>query len=743
MKRSIILPVEGMTCASCVVRVEKSLKKIPGVETANVNLATEKVALVYDTSKTDVAQLASSVEASGYRLIVPASQDANEDSSERHGHAYRTLKKELIISASLAIPVVAVSMIGMMRDVSVFIPVSSETVSFLLLIATTIIMIVPGKRFFIAGWKLLKHGTADMNTLVAVGTGAAYGYSLLVLLFPQRLHVTGFQGLYLDTSASIITLVLFGRFLEARAKDRTGTALKRLLTLQPKTARVIRNGMDIDIPLAEILMSEVVLIRPGEKIPVDGTILNGTTSIDESMITGESIPVSKTAGQKVIGGTINKNGSIEVCTTAIGKDTVVAQIVKLVEEAQGSKASIQTLADKISAVFVPAVIGIAMITFLIWYFVVGVPLSAAMVNFVAVLIIACPCAMGLATPTAIMVGTGQAAAHGILIKDVASLERLRNVNYVVVDKTGTLTEGKPAVVQVECYNGFDEKSLLFFAASVEKKSQHPLGDAIVRYAVQNNIRLNDVDSFRSVTGLGLTAQVNGTDVLIGNYEFMKKQHVNLTGLDESFMDRLRSKRIPVIVAINGVVGGVLFIIDPLKESSKEAITELSRMNIRVVMVTGDTAATATATATDAGIDQVYAEIMPGEKANHVKMLQARGGIVAMVGDGINDAPGLAQADVGIAMGRGTDVAIETADITLMNNDPRSIVDAIVLSRKIFLTIKQNFFWALIYNLVGIPVAAFGLLHPIFAAAAMAGSSVSVVSNSLRLKKINLGNHQVK
>ncbi len=738
MKHSVVLPVEGMTCASCVARVEKSLKNVPGVETASVNLASEKVTLVFDPSKTDIAHLASSVEESGYKLVIPSPAGSSDPFADSHTRYQKQLKRDFLLSLILTLPVVALSMLQMIPLMARYFRSLYPGLEFFLLAATAIVMAVPGRRFFTSAWKLVKRGGADMNVLIAVGTGAAFAYSLFTVAFPHHAASADLPDLYLDSAATIITLVLLGRFIEARAKDRTGTALRNLLALQPKTARVVRRDRVTDIPISEIRKDEVVLIRPGEKIPVDGIIVKGRTYIDESMVTGESLPAGKSAGDSVIGGTMNRNGSIEVRTTAIGQDTMIAHIVKLVEEAQSSKASIQTLADKISGIFVPVVIGVAIVTFFAWYLAVGAAFSSAMVNAIAVLIIACPCALGLATPAAVIVGTGRGAQNGILVKDAASLERLRKVTHIVIDKTGTLTQGKPAVMRTLPLEHRNEQALLAYAASLEKQSEHPLGEAIVQSAVQKNINLYQTDRFESHPGMGITGSVNGCEVVVGNAELMKNHGVSFSGMKDLLSDEMHNRRIPVFVALDGKPAGVLIIYDPLRESSTTAVTELRKMNIDVIMATGDTAPGARGTAAEAGIRTVLAGVMPGQKAEYVRTLQSKGAIVAMAGDGINDAPGLAQADVGIAMARGTDVAIETADITLMKSDLRGIVDAIILSRKIFRTIRQNFFWAFVYNVFGIPLAAFGYLHPIIAAGAMAFSSVSVISNSLRLRKVHLG-----
>lgn len=735
---TITLSVEGMTCASCVLRVEKTLKKVDGVKEANVNLATEKVTLTFDPTKVELPKLASAVDEAGYKLVLPKPVTRNQEPVSSQEDSYKQLKRDFLFSALLTVPIMFLSMFSMTEWFMSWSPFSMDDVNKVLLILTTLVMGISGKRFFSIAWKLAKHFTSDMNTLVAVGTGTAYLYSTLAVLFPSWLGILdASEHIYFDTAATIITLILLGRLLEVRAKRRTADAIKKLMELQPKTARVIRSGKEMDIPIDEVMKDDIVIVRPGEKIPVDGVITKGFTSVDESMVTGESIPIEKTVGQGVIGGTINKNGSIEFRATAVGKETVIAHIIKLVEEAQGSKAPIQTLADKIASVFVPTVIAIAIVTFFVGFVVTGLGFVEAMMNFIAVLIIACPCALGLATPTAIMVGTGLGASRGILIKNAESLERAHTIQTVVLDKTGTVTEGKPSVTDVVSFNGFSKETILRYSASLENKSEHPLGKAIVEYARSQKISFNEIESFQSFTGLGVSAVVNNDAVVIGNLSMMKEYAINLHEVGDVLEKFSSEGKTAVVVAINGTLAGVIGVSDTIKPTSRKAVTQLKQMNIDVVMITGDNKRTAETIAHEAGIEHVIAEVTPKDKASRVKELQSNGKIVAMVGDGINDAPALAQADVGIAIGTGTDVAIETADITLMKGDLLSVVEAITLSKKTVRTIKQNLFWAFIYNVIGIPVAAFGLLNPIYAAAAMAFSSVSVVTNSLRLRKSKL------
>lgn len=740
-RQTLTLPVEGMTCASCVLRVEKALKKVDGVTEANVNLATENVALSFDPNKTDFSKLSAAVEEAGYKLLAPEKPQPSEGlkplESLQESHqekAYKQLKKEFIFAIALAIPIMVVSMVSMTSWFMEWSSLSMDEVNKLLLIAATPVVFISGKRFYKTAWQLAKHFSADMNTLVAVGTGVAYAYSAVVTLFPHWLGLSGaMNALYFDTTTTIIALILMGRLLEARAKHKTSDAIKKLMGLQPRTAHVIRNGVEQEIPIDAVLVNDSVHVRPGEKIPVDGVITDGFTTIDESMITGESLPVEKSVGNTVVGGTINKNGSIEFRATAIGKDTVIAHIIKLVEDAQGSKAPIQALADKIASVFVPIVMGMAALTFVLWYVVGGVGFTPAMMNFIAVLIIACPCALGLATPTAIIVGTGRGASMGVLIKNAQSLERAHKIDTVVFDKTGTITKGKPSVTDIMTLNGVNQQTLLQQAASLEHKSEHPLGQAIVEKAKELGLHLENIESFQSLTGIGVTGVVQGNAIAVGNTTLMREYSIATTEAETSAAKFSEQGKTSIFVAMNGKLAGLVAIADTIQETSLDAIAQLKRMNIKTVMLTGDNKRTAHAIAAQVMIDSVIGEVLPQDKAAHVKALQAEGRIVAMVGDGINDAPALAQADVGIAMGTGTDIAMETADITLMRSDLMGVVQAIKLSKATIRTIRQNLFWAFIYNTIGIPLAALGMLNPIIAAGAMAFSSVSVVSNSLRLK----------
>ena len=733
-----------MTCASCVARVEKSLQRVAGVDAAVVNLASERVTMTYDPSVTNLDQLASVVEEAGYKLLRPSSAETKAPSTDArrtlHGEshqqkAYLGLKSDFLLSAALTLPIMIVSMISMTDWFMAWSPLSMDDINRLLFLATTAVVVAPGKRFFSIAWKLARHFSADMNTLVAVGTGSAYVFSTVVVLFPHWLPAAAATGsIYFDTSATIITLILMGRLLEARAKRRTTDAMSKLLDLQPKTARIRRAGKESDISLSELMIGDVIIVRPGEKIPVDGIISDGYTAIDESMVTGESLPIDKSIGDKVIGGTLNRSGSIEFKATAVGADTVIAHIIKLVEEAQGSKAPIQALADRIAAVFVPAVIGIAIVTFLAWFTIGGLSFASSMIHFIAVLIIACPCALGLATPTAIMVGTGLGATRGILIKNAESLERAKNVRTIILDKTGTITEGKPSVTDCFPLNGFSRDTLVHRAGSLENRSEHPFGRALVEYSRSLHVEIDPVVSFDSFPGLGLQGVVQGDEIAAGNEKMMQRLGVDIAAGEPISRELSGQGKTPVFIVINRRLAGVIGVADSTKPGSRDAIQQLKKMGLQVVMITGDNSRTAQFIANAVGVDAVISEVLPQEKALQIRSLQAQGESVAMVGDGVNDAPALAQADVSIAMASGTDVAMETADITLMQSDLAGVVEAIRLSERTILTIKQNLFWAFFYNVIGIPMAALGLLSPMIAAGAMAMSSVSVVSNSLRLRR---------
>jgi P-type Cu+ transporter len=752
--KNLILPVEGMTCASCVARVEKTLKKIDGVDSANVNLATEAVALSFDPTKTSLDALAKAIEGAGYKLNLPqqrtekpsqgssvSSLRPSEGFQETYQEkSYRQLKHDFILSLILAIPIMLVNMLSMASWFMANIPLTMDEVNKVLLILTTPVMIISGKRFFKPAWRLARHFSSDMNTLVAVGTGTAFLYSAFVVLFPNWLPLSvNPHDVYFDSAAMIIALILMGRTLEARAKHKTSEEIRKLMEVQPKTANVIREHGEQEIPIADVIIGDMIVVRPGELIPVDGFIINGSSSIDEAMITGESIPVEKVTGDKVVGGTINKNGSFEFRTSAIGTDTVVAHIVKLVEDAQGSKAPIQHLADKIASLFVPTVIFIALTTFTVWFWVFGIGFASALINAIAVLVIACPCALGLATPTAIMVGTGKGASLGVLIKNAESLERACKIQTIVFDKTGTITLGKPSVTDIKLVSSIDEHTFLKLTASLENKSEHPLSIAIVNEAKHRSITLVDVASFESKTGFGIMGRVNGQSIMVGSETMMSDRAINISSAQSVTAEYSSQGKTSVFVVIDEMLAGIIALADTMNPTSKKAVEDLKHMGLEPVLLTGDNPQTAQMVSTQVGIERVFSKVLPDQKYATIRALQsegtAEGKMVAMVGDGINDAPALAQADVSIAMGNGTDIAMETADVTLMKSDLNGVVQAIRLSRYTMRTIKQNLFWAFMYNVVGIPLAAFGLLNPMFAAGAMAFSSVSVVTNSLRLKRV--------
>ena len=739
-----IFPVGGMTCASCVARVEEALSSVTGVVSANVNLASEKATVEY-IEGTDIADLRRAVKDAGYEL--GSETETLEDVTAAAQRELRGVRNRLIFAAILALSI----MVLMWAPSFVGKP-------YLLWVLATPVQFWAGWRFYRGAWGALRHKTADMNTLIAVGTSAAYLYSMVAVLFPGLFAAGGLEPhLYFDTSAMIIALILLGRFLEARARGQTSEAIKKLIGMQPKTASVIRDGEEMEIPVDDVQGGDLILVRPGERVPVDGIVRQGYSSIDESMITGESIPVEKKIGDEVIGATINKTGSFQFEATKVGKDTTLAQIIRMVEEAQGSKAPIQRLADVIASYFVPIVIGIAIITFIIWYFMGPAPaLTFALLNFVAVLIIACPCALGLATPTAIMVGTGKGAEHGILIRSAEALERSHQINVVLLDKTGTLTQGKPEVTDIIAAPSSSQEEVLRLAASAERGSEHPLGEAIVRAASEKKLELSPASDFNAIPGHGVEALVEGKKLVLGNLRLMSEKSFSLNGLGEE-AERLWAKgKTVMFLSIDSQIAGIIALADTLKPSAKAAVDALHNIGIEVVMLTGDNRRTAEAIAQEVGIDRVLAEVLPERKAQEVKKLQEEGKVVAMVGDGINDAPALAQADVGIAIGTGTDVVMETGDITLIRGDLGGIVTAISLSKRTMRTIKQNLFWAFAYNTALIPVAAgvlyfafgntgvpsglhfilgnYGFLNPILAAAAMAASSITVVSNSLRLRR---------
>jgi Cu+-exporting ATPase len=734
-----------MTCASCVRRVEKGLAKVEGVREAIVNLATEKASVTYDPSVVDLHRLTAAVEQAGYKVGVLPAPAARSGAAAQAVEPVdkRALERDREI-ADLKRKSLVSLVIGIAMMVLMFAPLPVEIgmrdLAPLLLIGATIVQFWAGGIFYRAAWAAARHGGTNMNTLVAVGTSAAYGYSAFVTLWPELSARWGFEfQLYYESAVIIIALILMGRWLEARAKKRTGEAIKALMGLQAKTARVIRHSIEQDVPIEQVLVGDLVRVRPGEKVPVDGVVTEGRSALDESMLTGESLPVEKGPGETVIGATLNKTGSFVFRATKVGAETTLAQIVKLVEEAQGSKAPMQRLADTIASYFVPVVLVLAALTFGAWLL-FGPSLTFALTAAIAVLVIACPCALGLAAPTAIMVGTGKAAENGILVRGGEALEQARKIDTIVLDKTGTLTRGKPAVIGVVSANGLSERDLLRLAGAVEVGSEHPLGEAIVARAQELGLDLPKAEAFASITGKGVQARVDGRDVILGNRALMVQAGILLNGLEERGQELARSGATPMYVAVGGEGAGLIAVADTVRPESREAIEQLKALGLEVWMLTGDNRVTAEAIARQVGIEHVISEVLPEQKADKVKTLQAEGKTVAMVGDGINDAPALAQADLGIAIGTGTDVAMAASDITLIGGDLRTIVTAIALSRKTVDTIKQGLFWAFAYNVALIPVAMgalyviFGiLLSPVLAAAAMAMSSVSVVTNALRLR----------
>jgi Cu+-exporting ATPase len=739
------MKLRGMSCASCASNIEEAIRSVPGVETCNVNFGAEQASVTYNPSQTDVAAIQDAVDAAGYSAL-PMQDDvlAPEDDAERQARQSENqdLTRKVWVSGIISAVIVIGSLPAMTGLPIPLIPMWLHH-PLLQLVLTTPVLFWAGRSFYINAWKALKRHTATMDTLVAIGTGAAYLYSLFPTFSPQWFISQGLKpDVYFEAASVIIALLLLGRLLENRAKGQTSEAIRSLMGLQAKTARVIRNGREVDIPIAEVVLGDVILVRPGEKIPVDGEIIDGSSTIDEAMVTGESVPVKKQPGDEVIGATINKTGSFKFRATRVGKDTFLAQIVKLVQQAQGSKAPIQRLADRVTGWFVPVVIAIAIATFIIWYNIMG-NVTMALITTVGVLIIACPCALGLATPTSIMVGTGKGAENGILIKGADSLELAHKLQTVVLDKTGTITQGKPTVTDFITVNGTangNELKLLRLAASVERNSEHPLAEAVVQYAQSQGVELTDSREFEAHAGSGVQGYVSNQWVQIGTHRWMNELGIDTSSLQQPW-DQLEYLGKTVIwIAVNGKVEGIMGIADAVKPSSVVAIRTLQKMGLEVVMLTGDNRRTAEVIAREVGITRVIAEVRPDQKVAQIENLQAEGKIVAMVGDGINDAPALAQADVGMAIGTGTDVAIAASDITLISGDLQGIVTAIQLSRATIQNIKQNLFFAFVYNVAGIPIAAgilfpiFGwLLNPIIAGAAMAFSSVSVVTNALRLR----------
>ncbi|KKC34504.1 heavy metal translocating P-type ATPase [Devosia psychrophila] len=738
------LQIEGMTCASCVSRIEKALTAVPGVTSVAVNLATERAVVRYAAGSVTRSGLENAVRASGYNVIKSTGGAKSDDAEERRTVEIGALGRSLAIAATLTIPLFVMEMgshyvpaIHMWIMTNIGMPANI----YIQFVLATLVLFGPGLRFFRRGIPNLLRGTPDMNSLVVLGTSAAWGYSIVSTFLPSALP-NGTAYVYYEAAAVIVTLILLGRFLEARAKGRTSQAIKRLVGLQPKTARVIRNGAAIELAMEQVVVGDRIEIRPGDRVPVDGSVIEGESYVDESMISGEPVPVRKIVGGEVVGGTINKTGAFTFAATKVGSDTILAQIIRMVEEAQGSKLPIQALVDKVTSWFVPAVIGAAVLTFAVWFVLGPSPaLTFALVNAVAVLIIACPCAMGLATPTSIMVGTGRAAELGILFRKGEALQTLRSAQVVALDKTGTLTKGKPELTDLTVRGDFDRNEVLRLVASLETKSEHPIAEAIVAAAQRDKLALSEVAGFEADPGFGVAGTVAGRRIQVGADRAMAKAGIDVSeyfGIAATLGDEGKS---PLYAAIDGQLAAIIAVSDPVKETSADTIRALHDLGLRVAMITGDNARTAQAVARRLGIDEVVSEVLPGGKVEAIKQLRAGNRTVAFVGDGINDAPALAEADVGLAVGTGTDIAIESADVVLMSGDLRGVVNAIAISKATIGNIKQNLFWAFAYNVTLIPVAA-GilfpingmLLSPVLAAGAMALSSVFVLGNALRLRR---------
>jgi Cu+-exporting ATPase len=741
-KTKVVLPVQGMTCASCVKRVQNALNQVPGVLEATVNFATEKASVEYFSGQVTIRDLGQATAAIGYNIVEMDNGQAVDNEKAAREAEFRKLKHKFFIGVILVAPLFLLVHWDKLGLSGVF-ALGRQANYILQLILQTPVQFWVGLQFYKGALAAARHRTSDMNTLIAVGTSAAFLYSVLATFFPGLFAAEGLAAkVYFDTAGAIIVLILLGRLLEARAKGQTSEAIKKLIGLQAKTATVLVDGMQHDIPVDEVLIGDIVVVKPGEKIPVDGVVIEGHSAVDESMVTGESIPVEKTVGHEVVGATLNKTGTFKFKATKVGKDTMLAQIIKMVEEAQGSKPPIARLVDVIASYFVPAVILAAIVTFIIWLFFGPAPaLTYAVLNFVAVMIIACPCALGLATPTSIMVGTGKGAEHGVLIRGGEALETAHKLNAIVLDKTGTITRGEPVVTDILTAEGYQMEEILYLAASAEKGSEHPLGEAIVTKAQGRDISLVDPTAFNAIPGHGIEATIASKKLSLGNTRLMKDNNIDIENMVQRSEDLSSEGKTPMWVAVDGIIAGIIAVADTLKENSRTAVAALHHLGLEVIMITGDYRQTADAIASQIGVDRVLAEVLPEGKAREVKKLQDEGKIVAMVGDGINDAPALAQADVGIAIGTGTDVAMESSDITLISGDLTGVVTAIALSKDTIRNIKQNLFWAFAYNTILIPVAAgvlfpfFGiLLNPIFAAAAMGLSSITVVTNALRLRQ---------
>jgi Cu+-exporting ATPase len=739
---SIELPITGMTCANCVATVERTLnKKVPGILEATVNFATEKATVKYIPGAVSRSEMVAVIERAGYGVVQASAGeklvDAEKLARERD---IADQTRKLVVGALFTIPLFLLSMA---RDFGLLgMWAHAPWVNYLFWAMATPVQFYTGWDYYVGSYKSLRSKGANMDVLVALGSSVAYGYSVIITLGLLPGHV------FFETSAAIITLIKVGKLLEAQAKGKTSQAIKALMGLQAKTARVERNGQEIDIPTEQVQVGDLVIVRPGEKIPVDGVVIGGRSAVDEALLTGESLPVDKKIGDAVIGATVNKQGLLKIEATRVGRETALAQIVRMVEQAQGSKAPIQALADKVAAIFVPVVIAIAALTFVLWL-ASGAGFTAALVRLVAVLVIACPCALGLATPTAIVVGMGKGAGQGILFKNSQALEQAHALQAIVLDKTGTITQGQPQVNAIISQPGMTNEELLRLAASAERGSEHPLGEAVVRAAQAQGLALSEPAAFEAVTGHGVSARVEGRELLLGNLRLMESRNIALNGLREAAAQLQAQAQTTLWVAVDGQAQGLIGIADAIKPGSQEAVARLKQLGLAVVMMTGDNAATAQAIAAEAGIERVLAEVLPGEKSANVARLQSEGQLTAMVGDGINDAPALAQADVGIAIGTGADVAMEAAGVTLISGDLRGVPKAIALSRATMRVIKQNLFWAFAYNVILIPVAAGVLaffpaapyylreLHPIAAALAMAFSSITVIGNSLRLRRVKI------
>lgn len=745
--KQIQLPIGGMSCAVCAKRVEKAISELKGVADVNVNFAAEKAFVTYNPQKVRPSAMKEAVLKAGYQPLENKGAGAEDEDRKRREKEINTMKKKFIAAAIFAFPLLYIAMVPMIKFVSLpgakmldglmmNYPLFYALLEFFL----TVPVICVGYRFYTVGFKSLFQKSPNMDSLIAVGTTAAVAFSLYNTFQIAKGNFQAVHSLYFESAGVIITLILLGKMLEAVSKGKTGEAIKKLMGLAPKTAFVIQNGAETEIPVEEVEIGDIIIVKPGSKIPVDGVVIEGHTAIDESMLTGESMPVDKKAGDKVYAASLNTTGTVKFRAEKVGSDTALAQIIKLVEQAQGSKAPIAKLADIVAGYFVPAVIAIAVASGIAWFIGTG-DFKFALTIFISVLVIACPCALGLATPTAIMVGTGKGAENGILIKSGEALETAHKINAIILDKTGTITEGKPSVTDLICASNFTQEKLLQLVASAEKNSEHPLGQAIVRGAQEKSLALLEAENFNSITGQGIEAQIAGLSVFVGNRKMMEEKNISVKELEKDADKLAEEGKTPVFVATDGQPAGIVAVADVVKKSSRAAIESLHKMGIEVAMITGDNKKTAEAIARQVGIDRVLAEVLPQDKAFEVKKLQQEGRKVAMVGDGINDAPALAQSDIGIAIGSGTDVAMESADIVLMHSDLTDVPTAILLSKKTIRNIKQNLFWAFGYNTIGIPVAAgvlylFGgpLLNPMLAAAAMSLSSVSVLTNALRLKR---------